>query len=105
MTIAAARTSSAAGMAFKLSLFLFVISGGKRCRTTSGDGDVYLYCTGSVIVPTTASIEEIIWLQALSCEVGVFQTKMCPGSPQCSHGYRDLHTSCPFRPKSVKREL
>lgn len=46
-----------AGMVVMLSLFLFVISGGKQCRTTSGDGDVYLYCTGSVIVPTTAGIE------------------------------------------------
>jgi len=64
-------------MAVKLSLFLFVISGGKQCRTTSGDGDIYLYCIGSVIVPTTAGIEEI-WLQAFSCEVGVEPCALVP---------------------------
>lgn len=76
-------------MAVILSLFLFVISGGKQCRTTSGDGDIYLYSTGSVIVPTTAGIEEFGFRHSPACEVGVLHgtwTKVCPGSPQCSHG-------------------
>ena len=50
------------GMAVILYLFLFVISGGKQCRTTSGDGDVYFYSTGSVIVRTTAGMPGGIWL-------------------------------------------